>query len=253
MYFIASEIEKITDVKGTRLKEWPIQPSITEAKGHGTLNIYSREDVYKIATFKALIESGLSRKLAGSFIKTIEPAALKVLTDLGMHSDYSKLIEDIRNDKVPEEIYPKIIPPDSPFYSDNPDSLKQDVLSYLEGLLNSVLELYLIFICYTPEDMIDCIPVVSGDFASKLQMPVKDGDVTLYGWGDIGFLFAGRDYGHVLNIGMIMNQVNKSIYENYPEKMSGVQWYPEEIAAILQPPDSKVSKSDKMKRKQRKK
>ena len=74
MEFYASDVTKITGVKRLRLHQWIeqgfLRPSIQEASGHGTRNIYSRADLYKIALFKKLVESGLQRKRVAEIINT---------------------------------------------------------------------------------------------------------------------------------------------------------------------------------------
>ena len=73
MEFLASDVEKITGVKRTRLQAWMekgyIRPEIQTADGHGTRNIWSLSDIYSIAIFKKITESGVSRDLAGKYIK----------------------------------------------------------------------------------------------------------------------------------------------------------------------------------------
>ena len=73
MEFTASQITQITGVKRTRLQQWLekgyLSPSIQQASGHGTRNIYSIVDVYSIAIFKKIIESGLSRKVVADMLE----------------------------------------------------------------------------------------------------------------------------------------------------------------------------------------
>ncbi len=72
MEFLAGDIERITGVKRNRLQQWLergfIAPSIQMASGHGTRNIWSRNDLYTIALFKKITESGLSRKVVSDFL-----------------------------------------------------------------------------------------------------------------------------------------------------------------------------------------
>jgi len=72
MEFLAADIEKITGVKRNRLQQWLereyIAPSIQVASGHGTRNIWSHNDLYTIALFKKITESGLSRKVVSDFL-----------------------------------------------------------------------------------------------------------------------------------------------------------------------------------------
>lgn len=72
MGYSASDVTRITGVKRTRLQQWLersfIVPSIQEASGPGTRNIYNRMDIYNIALFKKITESGWPRKMAADFI-----------------------------------------------------------------------------------------------------------------------------------------------------------------------------------------
>ena len=75
MAFLAAAVTEITEVKRPRLQQWMdlgyIKPSVESATGHGSRNQWSREDLYKIAIFKKIAESGLSRKVAADLIKSI--------------------------------------------------------------------------------------------------------------------------------------------------------------------------------------
>lgn len=67
-----SDVERICGVKRVRLQTWLsngwIIPSIKKASGHGTRNIFSENDLYRIVFFKQAVESGISRKAAGQFV-----------------------------------------------------------------------------------------------------------------------------------------------------------------------------------------
>jgi len=73
--FEASDIEKITGINRPRLQQWLekgfIIPSIQVASGPGTRNIYSIEDVYKIAGIKKIIEFGFTREKAAHLVNSI--------------------------------------------------------------------------------------------------------------------------------------------------------------------------------------
>lgn len=72
MEFLASDIRAITGVKRNRLQAWLersfLVPSIQRAEGHGSRNIWSLEDLYRIAIFKKVTERGLSREIAAGFL-----------------------------------------------------------------------------------------------------------------------------------------------------------------------------------------
>ncbi len=69
--FRTSDVERIIGLKRNRLQAWIdsgfVAPS-EKATGSGTRNLWSRIDLYTLAIFKNLSESGLSRKLAADFI-----------------------------------------------------------------------------------------------------------------------------------------------------------------------------------------
>ena len=71
----ASRVYEITGVKRNRLQAWMergwITPSIEEASGHGTRNVFNRKDLYFIAMFKELVARGLPRKTIGTFFSSI--------------------------------------------------------------------------------------------------------------------------------------------------------------------------------------
>lgn len=77
MEFRASDVEKIVSVKRTRLQQWLergwIVPSVRVADGPGTRNVYSRNDLYKIAVFREATERwGLTREMAAKFIQELD-------------------------------------------------------------------------------------------------------------------------------------------------------------------------------------
>jgi DNA-binding transcriptional MerR regulator len=72
MEFYTSDVTRIAGVKRNTLQQWLdrhfIKPSIQEAEGSGSRNIFSEEDLHKIIVFKKLIEAGLARKVAAKCI-----------------------------------------------------------------------------------------------------------------------------------------------------------------------------------------
>lgn len=72
MSYLAADVEKITGIKRNRLEQWMksgfISPSIQVAKGYGTRNVWSLNDLYEIELFKQVTESGLSRDLVSKFL-----------------------------------------------------------------------------------------------------------------------------------------------------------------------------------------
>lgn len=72
MEFFAGDVERITGVQRLRLHHWLkegfLSPSVQIAQGGGDRNIYSREDLYKIALMKRLLESGVHGKIAKSLL-----------------------------------------------------------------------------------------------------------------------------------------------------------------------------------------
>lgn len=97
------DIERIINIQRPCFREWQIrgyvQPSIEQAKGRGTKNRYSRQDIYKIYLFKALIDSGLSREKAAMIVRTLHPedwtkerikVSLNVLVDVTLGLQINK-------------------------------------------------------------------------------------------------------------------------------------------------------------------
>jgi len=70
--FYTSDVTRITGIKRNTLQQWMdrrfIKPSIQEAAGSGSRNIFSEVDLHKIIVFKKLIEAGLARKVAAKCI-----------------------------------------------------------------------------------------------------------------------------------------------------------------------------------------
>jgi hypothetical protein len=68
--FTTFDIAKILGIKRSSLQQWIdfrfVEPSIARAEGRGTKNLFSAEDVFRIAVFRELYSAGLSQKYAGS-------------------------------------------------------------------------------------------------------------------------------------------------------------------------------------------
>lgn len=67
------DIEKALKIPKERLREWIIRgyvkPSVQQATGQGTKALFSLNDVYGIALFRRLIDSGFSRESAAEYVK----------------------------------------------------------------------------------------------------------------------------------------------------------------------------------------
>lgn len=71
--FSSFEVMRMLDVKRERLREWMNQGftvPMLSARGAGTKAVFSIMDVYKIAVFKRLVESGINRKRAAEWVNT---------------------------------------------------------------------------------------------------------------------------------------------------------------------------------------
>jgi hypothetical protein len=70
--FSTKELTQVTQITRARLQEWYargwVTPSLYEANQPGKHHVWSRADVYSVALFKQLTESGLARKVIGEFI-----------------------------------------------------------------------------------------------------------------------------------------------------------------------------------------
>lgn len=70
--FSSFEVMKLLKVKRERLREWINQGftvPMVAAKGAGTKAVFSIMDIYKIAVFKRLVDSGISRSRAAIWVK----------------------------------------------------------------------------------------------------------------------------------------------------------------------------------------
>ena len=67
--FTTFQVAKILGVSRSSVQQWLdsgfIEPSILAAEGRGTKNLFSREDLYRIAMFRALSRAGVAQKKAG--------------------------------------------------------------------------------------------------------------------------------------------------------------------------------------------
>jgi hypothetical protein len=73
--FKAADVEKKLGVRHGRLKEWLkyLPPSVEQAEGPGTRNIFTRTDLYKLFLFRELIEKGgLQRAIAARVVSKLD-------------------------------------------------------------------------------------------------------------------------------------------------------------------------------------
>jgi len=72
MAFTTGEVFQVTGVTRNRLQGWKsrgfVSPSIEEADGPGNKNLWSRADLYSIALFRKITDSGLTRELVADVI-----------------------------------------------------------------------------------------------------------------------------------------------------------------------------------------
>jgi len=84
MKYLMADVTKTTGVSHHRMVKWMqldyIKPSLGCASGSGTRNIFSRNDLYKIAVFKYMIENGWYRDEAGKIIRMLTDDVIQRLT-----------------------------------------------------------------------------------------------------------------------------------------------------------------------------
>jgi hypothetical protein len=72
--FSTSEVAKIFDINLNRLNNWLgsrlIVPSVEKASGHGSKNVFSFLDLFRISLFIKLINIGLSREAASEIVNS---------------------------------------------------------------------------------------------------------------------------------------------------------------------------------------
>jgi hypothetical protein len=91
----STEIEANLGIKRNRLKGWVpefIQPSIEQARGHGTRNRFSRDDVYSLLVLKCLVDRGFTRQEAG---ERVSGMVEKMVRHLGTLAPGSR-IQDVK-------------------------------------------------------------------------------------------------------------------------------------------------------------
>jgi len=75
MSYTSSDVKEFLGVKVDRLQDWVnrgyVTPSIQQASGQGTKNLYSRDDLILIALFRKLVNRDSTRDAAGRIIKAI--------------------------------------------------------------------------------------------------------------------------------------------------------------------------------------
>jgi hypothetical protein len=77
--FKAADVAKKFGIRYGRLKEWlkHIPPSVEQADGPGTRNIFTRSDLYKLFLFRELIEKGgLQRTRAAAVVSALDKDGL---------------------------------------------------------------------------------------------------------------------------------------------------------------------------------
>ncbi len=77
--FKAADVAKKFGIRYGRLKEWlkHIPPSVKQADGPGTRNIFTRSDLYKLFLFRELIEKGgLQRTTAAAVVSALDKDGL---------------------------------------------------------------------------------------------------------------------------------------------------------------------------------
>lgn len=79
------DIMRLLGVKRTAMQQWIdrgyLAPSIEKAAGHGTRNVWSRKDMFRIAAFQELLAHGFSRDEAADLLNTSETL---VISDRGV-------------------------------------------------------------------------------------------------------------------------------------------------------------------------
>ena len=99
------DIVKALEIPRERLRDWMsrefIIPSV-QSEGQGTKAIFTRYDIYGIALFKKMVESGLSRTVAGDWVNNFISRE-KDGTD-GQKTDIIKLIVTLGGESFSESI-----------------------------------------------------------------------------------------------------------------------------------------------------
>ena len=104
--FTTWDVMRLLDLKRGRLREWIergyVRPSVEQADGVGTKNVFSRLDVISIGAFDLLLGSGLNRHAAANVVKLLSDqvqAELKKRTGYDIEESASTLIVTRRRER----------------------------------------------------------------------------------------------------------------------------------------------------------
>ena len=110
--FSTFDIAKTLKIKRERLKDWQtrgyIKPSIQEARGRGTKNLFSRWDVYMIKLFEHMVNRGFSREQAAERVKSINTEHTKKPVRVESTWNIIMIGEDPHPDEYPFSFMSKI-------------------------------------------------------------------------------------------------------------------------------------------------
>ena len=101
------DVANIFDMPVGRFREWLnngfIIPSVQQADGPGTKNIFNFADLLLIAVLKKLVESGLSRESAAKYVNLLKEKVNK--QQLGLPINENSVVLYTRNSDGEESIY----------------------------------------------------------------------------------------------------------------------------------------------------
>ncbi|ACL06918.1 hypothetical protein Dalk_5248 [Desulfatibacillum aliphaticivorans] len=73
MGYSTFDVARILGIDKTRLHEWLrrgfVIPSVQQAQGRGTKSVFDKSDLYRIRLFQELIDKGINRENASTYIK----------------------------------------------------------------------------------------------------------------------------------------------------------------------------------------
>lgn len=219
MTFKMGEITKLIDVDRNRLKEWIargwVKPSIKRASGHGTPNVFDRENLYEIALFKKMIESGLSRAVIGDFIGSAQRS--RAITQL------ATVVQAIRIIPLSDELQTGVFRLPEEIEKRNPKEAKiiKDTLLQVFREFSHEVMFYLAFVrgkdgFVKSWGIVDGYPVEGGDEPATVKLAKK---FCMPSMENLPEILSFAEDAHLYNFGEIVDRIENRLVRFYPEKV----------------------------------
>ena len=217
-----SDVTRITGVSRPRMEQWMqlgyIKPSVNRASGRGTRNIFDRYDLYKIALFRHITETGWYREDAGRLLRALDDDTITSLIWGWQYKQFQPLREDILFGNFSDELLEKGLAIDktSRFADLISEKVRKEFIKCLDEKLGDI-GLYLVFcrvIHPNPEEsFIGCYPVIED------KEIIVNGKPIALQLSTLKKHFGTVDDVYMINFSTIAKNVDKALYRLYPGKI----------------------------------